>query len=562
MNLNTVRTIKHVACVVVIILTASPISLWAGDASAVADHGANLHSNEQLVLAAERGYLDDVKRLLNTGAASAKAKDHRGLTSWQAARIYGRKGVADFLATMGADTRKPIPKPEKIIDAMFKEILTNNSPGAAVLVAQNGKILFEKGYGLANIGDRVPVTPQTKFRIGSMTKQFTAAAILKLQEQGKLNLDDKLSKFIPDYPRGDEVTIHHLLTHTSGIHNCTSKPDFLQKVGVHHTPEDWIKSFENDPYDFDPGQKWNYSNSGYVLLAFIFEKVSGEKYEDYMRETFFEPLGMTNTGVCNSSDILDHEACGYTYQAGQVKKALYWDMSNGYGGGNLYSTVGDLYRWNEALFNGKALNQASLEAAFTPVHVSDDNTPRVDGYGCGFMIQKLRGLIEIAHGGGLHGFSSYMLRIPKENLTVAVLLNTFPESPPGMHWGLAEEIAQLYLTDKTEPAPTFVVDKTVSPRAYDAYLGRYVDMLSPSGILLVSKVSDRLFAKYGGHPDFEIFPTSETEFFSKTTDEQITFVKDEKGAIIKAIHRQWGLVLHAPRLPEQPAASGGEAPSQ
>jgi len=528
---------------------------------AAADHGANLHSNEQLVLAAERGYLDDVKRLLNEGI-SVNGKDHRGLTPWQAARIYGRKGVADFLATMGADTRRPIPNPEKIIDAMFREILTNNSPGAAVLVARNGKILFEKGYGLANIGDRVPVTPQTKFRIGSMTKQFTAAAILKLHEQGKLNLDDKLSKFIPEYPRGDEVTIHQLLTHTSGIHNCTSKPDFLQNLGVYIKPEDWIKSFENDPYDFDPGSKWSYSNSGYVLLAFISEKVSGEKYENFMRENFFEPLGMTNTGVCNSSDILEHEACGYSYQAGQVKKALYWDMSHGYGGGNLYSTVGDLYRWNEALFNGKALNKASLEAAFTPVHTPDDNTPRFDGYGYGFIIQKLGGLNEISHGGGLHGFLSYMLRIPKENLTVAVLLNTFPESAPGMHYGLAEEIAQLYLTDKMEPAPTFVVDKTVSPRAYDAYVGRYVDMLSPSGILLVSKVGDRLFARCGGHADFEIFPTSETEFFSKTTDEQITFVKDEKGAVIKAIHRQWGLVLHAPRLPEQPAAPGGEAPSQ
>ena len=319
---------------------------------AAADHGANLHSNEQLVLAAERGYLDDVKRLLNSGI-SVNEKDHSGLTPWQAARIYGRKGVADFLAASGADTRKPIPNPEKIIDAMFREILTNNSPGAAVLVARNGKILFEKGYGLANIGDRVPVTPQTKFRIGSMTKQFTAAAILKLHEQGKLNLGDKLSKFIPEYPRGDEVTIHQLLTHTSGVNDCSLKPDFLKSVGTHIEPEDIIKSFENGPYEFDPGTKWFYDNCGYVLLAFIIEKVSGEKNEDYLHEAFFEPLGMTNTAVYNSSDILEHEASGYSYQDGKVKKALYWDMSWGYGSGNLYSTVGDLYRWNEALFNGK-----------------------------------------------------------------------------------------------------------------------------------------------------------------------------------------------------------------
>jgi hypothetical protein len=153
-----------------------------------------------------------------------------------------------------------------------------------------------------------------------------------------------------------------------------------------------------------------------------------------------------------------------------------------------------------------------------------------------------------------------MLRIPKENLTVAVLQNAYLQSPPGMH-PLAEEIAQLYLTDKMEPAPTFVVDKTVSPRIYDAYVGRYYDMLSEGG-LFVNKVGERLFARGAGHTDFEIFPTSETEFFSKSSDEQITFVKDEKGTVIKAIHRQWGLVMHAPRLPEQPAASDGEAHSQ
>ena len=561
MNLKTVRTTKHVAYVVAFILAASPISLWAGDASA-ADRGlkTNLHSNEQLVLAAERGYLDDVKRLLNEGT-SVNGKDRRGLTPWQAARIYGRKGVADFLAGAGADTRKPMPKPEKIIDAIFRELLTNNSPGAAVLVARNGKILFEKGYGLANIGDRVPVTPQTKFRIGSMTKQFTAAAILKLHEQGKLNLDDKLSKFIPEYPRGDEVTIHQLLTHTSGVNDYGLKPDFLKRVGTHIEPEDLIKSFENGPYEFDPGTKWFYDNCGYVLLAFIIEKVSGEKNEDYLREAFFEPLGMTNTAVYNSSDILEHEASGYSYQDGQVKKALYWDMSWGYGSGNLYSTVRDLYRWNEALFNGKALSNASLEAAFTPVHTPDDDTPRFDGYGYGFMLQKLRGLNEVCHGGCLHGFLSYMLRIPKENLTVAVLQNAALQSPPGMHIGLAEGIAQLYLTDKMEPAPTFVVDKTVSSRVYDACVGRYFDLLSEQG-LFVSKVGERLFARCVAHADFEIFPTSETEFFSKTADDQITFVKDEKGAVIKAVHRLSGLILHAPRLPEQPAASGGEAPSQ
>lgn len=512
----------------------------------------------ELVLAAARGYLDEVKRLLNADAA-VNATDQRGLTAWQAAKIYGRKGVADFLTSQGADIRMPMPKPEQVIDGMFREIVQTNAPGVAVLIALNGSIVFEKGYGLASIEDRLPVTPETKFRIGSMTKQFTAAAILKLHEEGKLNLDDKLSRFMPGYPRGDEVTIHHLLTHTSGIRDYTQKPDVLKTATVFIEPKDLIKTFENDRYDFDPGKKWSYNNSGYILLGYIIEKISGKPYGDFLHDNFFGPLGMTNTAFPTASDIIEHEAQGYSHEDGQWKKALNWDMSRVYSAGGLYSTVGDLYRWNEALFNGRVLSEASLKAAFTPVHTADDNTPMFEGYGYGWILQELRGVREISHGGKLHGFSSYLLRIQDEKLTVVVLENAMP-SAPGMHNGLAEEIAQLYLADKMEFAPTFVVDQTVSHRVYDAYVGRYADLLS--GTLIVSKDAERLFAQFAGHPSFELFPSSETEFFSKSADEQITFVRDDKGAVVKAVHRQWGLVLRDPRLPEPTAASAPDAPSE
>ncbi len=175
----------------------------------------------------------------------------------------------------------------------------------------------------------------TKFRIGSITKQFTAAAILRLQEQGKLSVRDPLSKFIPDYPRGSEVTLHHLLTHTSGIHSYTGKPNFLETVSAYTTPEDLIKSFKNDPYDFDPGKKWLYNNSGYFLLGYIIEKVSGQSYGEFLKQQFFEPLGMKNTGVHHWSDILEHEAFGYAYEAGRFKKAQNWDMSRAGGAGAL-----------------------------------------------------------------------------------------------------------------------------------------------------------------------------------------------------------------------------------
>lgn len=172
-----------------------------------------------------------------------------------------------------------MPSPEKEAAFFFNSLVSSNDAGVAVLVAQNGKILLEKGYGLADREHHVAVTTETKFRICSVSKQFTAAAILKLQEEGKLSVNDKLSKYIPDFPRGDEVTLHHLLTHTSGIPNYTSKLGFSLQMTNAIKTEALIESFKNDPYDFDPGTKWRYDNSGYVLLAYIVEKVSGQTYE-------------------------------------------------------------------------------------------------------------------------------------------------------------------------------------------------------------------------------------------------------------------------------------------
>jgi CubicO group peptidase (beta-lactamase class C family) len=279
----------------------------------------------------------------------------------------------------------------------------------------------------------VPVTPQTKFRIGSITKQFTAAAILRLQKQGKLNVADKLVKFIPDYLRGGEVTLHHLLTHTSGIHSYTSKPDFMNTVTVPVKPEDHIKSFKNDPYDFAPGEKYLYNNSGFFLLGYIVEKVSGQSYADFLRHEFFTPLGMTNTGVHEATAVLKHEATGYAYLNGQFRKAINWDMSRAGGAGALYSTVQDLFRWNEAVFGGKVLSAAILKPAFAPVLTKQDaelQGQKEIGYGYGWAIGKTRGLRVIDHGGGLHGFLSFLLRVPAKSMTVIVLANA-SEPPPG-----------------------------------------------------------------------------------------------------------------------------------
>src|SRR6185503_6950556 len=259
------------------------------------------------------GDLDAAKLLLDHGV-EIDSHSPAGLTAVQVAKLRGQREMVWFLVSKGADAQAPIPPPEKLVDSLFSRLIKPDSAGAAVLVAQNGRVLFEKGYGLADVEKHAAATPETKFRIGSITKQFTAAAILKLQEEGKLSVNDKLSKFIPDYPRGNEVTIHHLLTHTSGIHSYTSKPEFLGSVTAPAKTEDHIQSFKNDPYDFDPGKKWLYNTSGYFLLGYIIEKVSGESYGDFLRRKFFAPLGMKSPGVHSSTAALEHEALGYQFE--------------------------------------------------------------------------------------------------------------------------------------------------------------------------------------------------------------------------------------------------------
>lgn len=503
---------------------------------------------ERLIAAGWNGDLDAARLLIDRGV-DVNSRAASGLTAIQAARLRGRNEMVAFLAGKGADTQAAIPPRGNVIDALLKRAIESDAPGAAVLVAQNGKILFEKGYGLASVEHGVAVTPRTRFRIGSLTKQFTAAAILRLQEQGKLSVNDRLSKFIAGYPRGNEVTVHHLLTHTSGIHNYTTEPDFLETVTLGVKPEDHIESFKDDPFDFDPGEKWVYSNSGYFLLGHIIEKVSGKSYGDYLREAFFEPLDMKDSGVHEATAVLAREATGYSFEGTGLRKALDWDMSRAGAAGALYSTVQDLYRWNEALFSGKVLSEASLEAAFVPVKIAEDDPvqPKEAGYGYGWMVQKFRGRQEISHGGGLHGFLSHLLRLPEERFTVAVLVNCWP-TPPGVDLdpgALAREIVDAYLGETLAPRAIPKIDTNVSAAALEDVVGRYD---YGTAILTVTREGDRIFAQLAGQPRFEIFPKSDNTFFWKVVEARVTFVKDENGRVNKAIHRQGGQTLHAPRL--------------
>jgi len=294
----------------------------------------------------------------------------------------------------------------------------------AALVAENGKVIYKKGLGLANMEWNVPNETDTKFRLASITKQFTAALILQLVEQGKLKLDGKLSEYLPDYRKdvGDKVTIHHLLTHTSGIPSYTSRPKFLEEVSRNpQTVTEFVKQYASGDLEFEPGSKFRYNNSGYFLLGAIIEKIHGKPYEQVIKENIFDPLGMKNSGYDRHSTLLSKRASGYQKTPAGYVNAPYLDMSIPYAAGSLYSTVEDLYLWDQALYTDKIISAKNREVMYKPF---------LDNYAYGWNISKVsfgqskETVNSISHTGGIHGFSTIIVRYPEQKNLIVLLDNT------------------------------------------------------------------------------------------------------------------------------------------
>lgn len=429
------------------------------------------------------------------------------------------------------------------VNAHLEKTFNPEAPGLAVLVARDGRVVFTRGFGLANVAEKIEITPETKFRIGSISKQFTAAAIVRLAEQGKLTLEDSLAKFFPDFPHGHEVTLRHLLTHTSGVHSYTDKPEFLKHVGDPVESMQLIASFRDDPPDFAPGAGFHYSNSGYFLLGEIVRQVSGKPLAEYLREQFFEPLAMKDTGVFVNRTPPPVMARGYSWNAGKFEPALDWDMSWAGGAGALYSTVGDLFRWNEALFGGHVMSEASFRAAITPVALP----PNVDGmkYGYGLTMYELKGLPVIGHGGGLNGWASQLLRLPDQRCTVVALGNSLPPHPGQAPTEICQFLAEKLLAAEIAKVPEPTEDKSIDPKEFPAFAGRYD---YHTGVMTVTVEDDALFAQLTGQPKFRIFPKARDEFFWKVVDAHVLFQRNEKGEVIAARHTQNGNIFQAPRL--------------
>ncbi|MEP7108457.1 MAG: serine hydrolase [Ferruginibacter sp.] len=494
-----------------------------------------------LNIAAGDGNLDKIKLLIE-GGADINAGNDQGINPLIAAKINGRDEAVQLLLKHGASD-KEVPSAESLVDSYYSSLKGKEAPGIAVLVARDGNVLYKKGFGYADLKNKILITPETKFRIGSVTKQFTASAILKLQENNLLSVNDKLSKFIPDFPRGDEVTIHQLLTHTSGIHSYTSKEDFFDKVTKTVSPDSLISLIKKDPYDFNPGEKMLYNNSGYFLLGWIVGKVAGKPYETYLKENFFDPLHMENTGVHYAGIKLEHEAKGYAKNKDKYEDALNWDMSWAGGAGSLYSTLDDLMKWNQALYGGKVLNEKSLAAALTPVILKNGEQPDMR-YGYGLGLNKFRGTDIISHGGGLHGFLTQLAYYPKEKITVVMFINS---STPEVNFD-ANKIAEAFLWNKMDKQSSFS-ESAVKPKNLQIYTGRF-EMLNV-GVLTISTEENKLFAQLSGQPKFEIFPSATDEFFWKVVVAKLKFLRDDKGEINSAVLYQGGQEIKARKLKEE-----------
>ena len=307
------------------------------------------------------------------------------------------------------------------IDTFVQKYLELKQFNGAVLVAEDGKIIFSKGFGYADVENKIPNKADTKFRLASVTKQFTATLIMQLAEKGKIKLDGKLTDYLPYYRKdvGDKITIHQILSHTSGLPNYTDNRKFMQdEVKTKVNPKDFALKYCSEDLVFEPGTKWAYSNSGYFILGLVIEEVTGKTYEENLQENIFTPLGMTNSGLENSGKTYENKANGYTNLLGEFKPARFLEMSIPYSAGSIYSTVEDMFKWDQALYTEKILTNSSKETMFTPV---------LNNYGYGWQIieQPLGDLKKkvITHSGGIFGFNSLETRLVEDNKYVMVLNN-------------------------------------------------------------------------------------------------------------------------------------------
>lgn len=402
---------------------------------------------------------------------------------------------------------------ENDINALLTELYPDNAPGVSVILARGDEILYRQGHGIANIEHDIAISPEMVFRLGSLTKQITTASIMLLKEEGKLSVDDSITRFFPDYPtHGYTITLRHLMTHTSGIIDFLAIPEFPDIEKDDMSVLELIDFFKNQPMNFAPGSAYSYSNSGYVMLGAVIEQLSGQTYEAFIQERILTPLGMHNTYHGSFKKIIPSRVTGYALGENGYENSSYLSMTIPGAAGALISTVDDLLTWNTALFAGEVVSLESLEEMTTPFVL---NNGELSNYGFGLAIQTLRGQPMISHTGGINGFITYAAYLPESDIYVAVLGNTGFQSR--VYEGnsiLAMAIGDPY------PVKQF---RSVDPAILDDYTGTYQTV---RGIRFdVSVVDEALSVNINGGAALELAAVADNVFYLKNSFTHIEFVE-------------------------------------
>jgi CubicO group peptidase (beta-lactamase class C family) len=470
-------------------------------------------------------------------------------------RLVWIEGLAVCLALVAAgadaaDTRPPTKDAAPPVDlarigrAIDMRVAAGQFMGS-VLIARGDETLLSKGYGKASLADDIPNTPATKFRLGSVTKQFTAACILLLEERGKLSVEDPVKKHLPDAPAAwDSITIYHLLTHTSGIPNFTDFPEYRSTEGTSQTPEQLVARFRDKPLNFAPGTSWEYSNSGYVLLGYLIEKIGDMPYAKFVQDNVFTKLGMQDSGYDSSTAKIDRHAIGYAPGPGGRVVASYIDMTIPFSAGALYSTTEDMLRWERGLFGGKVLKPASLEKMTTPFK---------NNYAFGLSVEPgPNGSKIISHSGGIEGFNTKVTYVTSDKLTVIVLAN--------LNGPAADDLsADILKVAENEPGmlTSDRVAVAVSAEALDRLAGHYrVEDGGP--MFKLSRKDDHLLLEQNGQA-VDLYPASETEFFAKTMDLQTVFERDAQNQLSGITVTRRGVKSHSVRVSDAEAQQQSDA---
>ena len=450
-------------------------------------------------------------------------------------------GIVCFgMLSLGCPATKAQAKDEAAVKARLDQVANsftaNNAFMGTVLVVDGDRVLLDKGYGMADMEWGIPNVPEAKFRLGSLTKQFTATLVLLLQQDGKLKIEDPVGKYLPDAPKTwEKITLANLLGHTSGIPSFTDMKEFGVWRMSSHTVGEELALFRDKPLDFEPGSKFAYSNSNFEVLGAVIENVSGKKYSVLLQERIFAPLDMKDSGLDTDELILPKRAQGYMPGPNGLVLARSESMTVPWAAGSIYSTTGDLLRWEHGLFGGKVLSAESLK------HMT---TPGKGNYGLGVFVAEKDGVKVVSHGGGIEGFNTHMMYAPDRRIVVVVLGNVNGGAPGTMGDQLFDVVLgkPVVLASERKAVP-------IAKEELAKFVGVYD--LAPTFSLTVAVVGDGITVQGTNQPALPVLyqgaRAGHPTFFAPQPNAEIEFIPDASGMITSLILHQGGQNMPAKR---------------